>query len=46
MTDRRMDMQAIFDGLSEENKDVMLLIARSVKYAQEVTEQSVRQSAR
>lgn len=37
-----MDMQAIFSALSEQNKDVVLLIAKSVKIAQEVSEQPRR----
>lgn len=32
---RNADMQAIFNELSEANKDIMLLVARSVKVAQE-----------
>lgn len=46
MTDRKTDMQALFDKLSEKDRDIMLLIARSVQYAQKVTEQSLRQPAR
>ena len=30
-------MQAIFSELSERNKDIVILIAKSVKVAQEVT---------
>lgn len=39
MTSRNTDMQAIFNELSESNKDIVILIARSVKVAQEVAEQ-------
>lgn len=34
MASRSADMQAIFNELSEENKDIMILIARSMKIAQ------------
>jgi len=39
MESRNTDMQAIFNELSEKNKDIVILIARSVKVAQELTEQ-------
>lgn len=35
MGNRDTDMQAIFNELSEKNKDIMILIAKSVKVAQE-----------
>lgn len=38
MTRRRKDMEAIFDQLSEENKDILLLIAKGMKAAKETTE--------
>ena len=40
MESRNTDMQAIFSELSEKNKDIVILIARSMKLAQEVAEQS------
>ena len=40
MASRNTDMQAIFSELSETNKDIIILIAKSVKVAQEVAEQS------
>lgn len=40
MASKNTDMQAIFSELSEKNKDIVILIAKSVKVAQEVTEQS------
>lgn len=40
MTSRDTDMQAIFSKLSEKNKDIVFLIAKSVKVAQDVTIQS------
>lgn len=40
MTDRCADMQAIFSKLSEKNKDIVILVAKSVKVAQNTTEQS------
>lgn len=39
MASRNTDMQAIFSELSEKNKDIVILIAKSVKVAQEVAEQ-------
>ena len=39
MASRNTDMQAIFSELSEKNKDIIILIAKSVKVAQEVEEQ-------
>lgn len=39
MESRNMDMQAIFSKLSEQNKDIVILIARSIKVAQDVAEQ-------
>lgn len=38
MASRNTDMQAIFSELSEKNKDIVILIAKSVKVAQEVSE--------
>lgn len=35
MAKRNVDMQAIFSQLSERNKDIVLLVARSVKVAQD-----------
>lgn len=43
MTSRRDDMQALFARLSEENKDIMLLIAKGMKAAKEETEESYTQ---
>ncbi len=40
MTNRNTDMRIIFDKLSEKNKDIIILIAKSMKVAQEVTDQS------
>lgn len=39
MASRNTDMQAIFSELSEKNKDILILIAKSVKVAQESPEQ-------
>lgn len=39
MASRNTDMQAIFSELSETNKDIVILIAKSVRVAQEVAEQ-------
>ena len=38
MASRSSDMQAIFSELSEKNKDIVILIAKSVKVAQETSE--------
>ncbi len=35
MASRNTDMQAIFSELSERNKDIIILIAKSVKVAQD-----------
>lgn len=37
MASRNTDMQAIFSKLSEKNKDIVILVAKSVKVAQDVT---------
>lgn len=39
MRSRSTDMQAIFSRLSEKNKDIVILVAKSVKVAQDTTEQ-------
>lgn len=39
MESRDADMQAIFSELSEKNKDIIILVAKSVKVAQEAAEQ-------
>lgn len=39
MAGRNADMQAIFSKLSERNKDIIILVAKSVKVAQDTTEQ-------
>lgn len=39
MTSRSTDMQAIFSRLSEKNKDIVILVAKSVKVAQDTAEQ-------
>lgn len=40
MKNKKIEMQAIFNELSERNKEIIILIAQSVKIAQEPTEQS------
>lgn len=40
MASRNTIMQSIFNELTEKNKDILILIARSVKVAQEESEQS------
>lgn len=44
MESKRADMQVIFSELSERNKDIVILVAKSVKVAQEVTEQYCKSS--
>lgn len=44
MSDRNTDMENIFNALSERNKDIVILVAKSVKVAQEVAEQSTKTS--
>lgn len=39
MESRNIDMQAIFSELSERNKDIIILIAKSVVVAQTTDEQ-------
>ncbi len=39
MAGRCDDIQAIFNELSEKNKDIVILIAKSVKVAQDISEQ-------
>lgn len=38
MKSKKTDMQAIFSKLSEKNKDILILVAKSMKVAQEATE--------
>lgn len=38
MTSRNTEMHAIFSKLTEKNKDIMILVARSVKVAQDTAE--------
>lgn len=40
MESKRTDMQGIFSKLSEKNKDILILLAKGMKVAQEATEQS------
>ena len=40
MTNKNADMQAIFSKLSETNKDIVILVAKSMKIAQDTAEQS------
>lgn len=40
MTSRNAEMEAIFSELSEKNKDIVILIARSIKVAQESEEET------
>lgn len=37
MASKNTDMQAIFSKLSEKNKDIVILVAKSVKVAQDTT---------
>lgn len=39
MTSRNSDMQALFSELTEKNKDIVILVAKSVKVAQDTIEQ-------
>ena len=39
MTGKNTDMQAIFSKLTERNKDIIILVAKSVKVAQDISEQ-------
>lgn len=38
MTSRNTDMQAIFSKLTEKNKDIVILVAKSMRVAQDVIE--------
>lgn len=38
MANRKNDMQKIFSELSEKNKDILLLVAKGMKAAQESTQ--------
>lgn len=40
MINRNTDMQVIFDELSEKNKDIIILVAKSIKVAQEESEKT------
>lgn len=44
MEGRSTDMQAIFNKLSEKNKDIVILVAKSIKVAQDTTEQPSKSS--
>lgn len=45
MESRNTDMQAIFSKLSEKNKDIVILVAKSVKVAQDATAQPRKPNA-
>lgn len=38
MKSKKTDMQLIFSKLSEKNKDILILVAKSMKIAQETSE--------
>lgn len=40
MTNRTSDMQILFNQLSEKNKDIILLVAKSVKVAQDIMKEN------
>ncbi len=40
MASKSTDMQAVFNELSEKNKDIVMLVAKGIKIAQEVSETS------
>lgn len=44
MESKNTTMQAIFSELSERNKDIMILVAKSVKVAQETDNHSCHSS--
>lgn len=44
MESKNTDMQSIFNELSEKNKDLMMLLAKSVKYAQQAAEKPCNSS--
>ena len=44
MESKRVDMQAIFNKLSERNKDILILVAKSMKVAQETSEESCKKA--
>lgn len=44
MKSKSSDMRDIFNKLSEKNKDILILLAKSIKVAQEVERQSCKPS--
>lgn len=44
MTNKNNDIQSIFNKLSEQNKDILILVATSVKVAQDINEQNKKTS--
>lgn len=44
MKSKKTDMQAIFSKLSEKNKDILILVAKSMKIAQETSEQACKRT--
>lgn len=44
MAERKKEMQTIFAGLSEKNKEIMILVAKRIKAAQEGTKQLCSQA--
>lgn len=40
MKSKKIDMQAIFSKLSEKNKDILILLAKGMKVAQDASEPS------
>lgn len=42
MKSKNADMQAIFSDLSERNKDILILVAKSIKVAQETDDPKIK----
>ena len=40
MTSKNTDMEILFNKLSEKNKDIVILVAKSIKVAQDTGDQS------
>lgn len=43
MANKNNDIQSIFNKLSEQNKDILILVATSVKVAQDINEQNTKE---
>ncbi len=42
MGSKKLEMETIFDDLTDKNKDMMILLAKSIQFAQQNTEEKTK----